>query len=1705
MNRKVCSRLLAVLGLMVLTNCSTGNNHSTVNITTAPLDSITATSGTPQSHAVNAAFGEPLVATVNTNGSPAGGITVTFTAPATGPSGTFSDTTAQTANAITDSSGVATSPAFVANAIAGAYTVTATLSGVPTPASFSLTNTTGAPAAVTATSGTPQSAGINTAFAAPLVVTVADSGRNPVSGAIVTFTAPAAGASGIFADSTTYATTAITNASGVATSATITANGTSGAYTVAATVAGVSTPANFSLTNAAGAPATIAATSGTPQTTEIDTTFAAPLVATVLDSAFNPVGGVGVKFTAPATGATGTFANGTNTEMDTTNAAGMATSTAFSANGKSGGPYTVTATIGTLSTPANFTLTNRVAANTYVFYLSGQESSGPNFYALAGSVEIDPSGNILAGEQDYNDAEGFTSPQPSGDTISGGTLSVNATTGQGTLILTTNNPNLGVKGVETLGVQFVNTNHALIVQFDGTATSSGSMDLQTLPGALSGGYAFTLSGVDTSYGPVAFGGVFSIIGGALQNGSVDENDNGNVTTATALSGTLSTFDSFGRGTIASNLNYAGTPIALNYYVVGPEAIRIIDADPGDSAVGSAFGQGVNATASTNASLGSSVFGIAGSPYLVNYATAGMFVTSSSAGTFSGVADDNELFIYNIQLPAAPISGTYSIASSGYGSLTIVPGDLGDVSALGIYMTDPNLNLNDPNNTTTGLGGALVADMDGALAGGLGVLIPQTNSSPASFAGNYDFGAQGFNSSFEFDLVGQGSVTGGVLTGTGLVSDPFLTLGASATNSGVTFSGTPLADTSNVGRYTMFSTNPTPNPLNITINATTTDLDVVIYQASGGQLFWLDEDIISVLLGSLQQQGSLAGIPGAGTGASEAITATSGTPQTAVINTAFAAPLVATVTTGGSPTSGVVVTFTAPATGASGTFAGATSTTTATTNASGVATSAVFTANETSGAYTVTATVTGASMPANFTLTNTAGATEAITATSGTPQTAVINTTFAAPLVATVTTGGSPTSGVVVTFTAPATGASGTFAGASNTTTATTNASGVATSAAFTANGTSGAYVVTATVSGVSTPADFSLTNAAGPPATITATSGTPQTAGINSAFTAPLVATVLDGGSNPVSGVIVTFTAPATGASGTFTNGTATETDTTNASGMATSTTFTANGTVGGPYTVTATVASLSTPASFNLTNRAVANPYVFYLSGQEAFGPNFYALTGSLEIDPSGNILAGEQDYNDAEGFTSPQPSGDTISGGTLSVDPTTGQGTLTLTTNNTNLPGGGTETFGLQFVNTNHALIIQFDGTATSSGSMDLQTLPGALSGGYAFTLSGVDSTYGPVEFGGVFSITGGTTLQNGLVDSDDNGDVVTATPLSGTLSAFDSFGRGTIASTLNYAGTPIALNYYVVGPEAIRIIDVDSADSAVGSAFGQGVNATNSGDGSLGTSVFGMEGSPYPVNFATVGTFSTSPSLASFSGVADDSEVFYDTQLSATSISGTYSISPNGYGNLTIDPGNLGEVSALGIYMTDPNLNLNDPNNATSGLGGALLADTGGFLPGGTGILVPQTDTSTASFTGNYDFAAQAFNEFCCEFDFVGQGSVTSGVFAGTGLVSDPFLTLGAGATNSGVTFSGTPLADTSNPGRYTLFTTNPTPNPLDITIGGATTSFDVAIYQASGGQLFWLDEDANIGSVFLGSLQQQGSLTGLPAAKKAPVRTRPKQKQ
>jgi hypothetical protein len=894
---RLCTLLLA-MGLLALAGCSSGGPPTTTSV--APVVGVTPDSGTPQSHSVNGPFGTPLVAMVTSNGLPVSGIVVTFTAPASGPSGTFAGG-GVSSKATSEASGLATSQPFTANSIVGSYEVMASAPTAPALAAFDLTNTTGAPAAITATAGNGQSAPINNAFVNPLQVTVVDSGQNPVSSAVVVFAAPATGASGAFSNpsgtsGSTTSTTAITNASGVATAGVFTANTIAGSDSVTATVAGVSAAATFTLTNLPGQATNVTAISGTPQNAIGDKQFAAPLTVSVTDNQNNPVSGAVVTFTAQTTPASGTFQDsGTNTTTATTNSSGIAASAPFTANATAG-TYAVTASSGGT---AIFTLTNwPVGSQYYSFYLSGQEDlqqgSVTGLYVVAGSVAMDPSGNVLAGEQDYNDAAGHSSPEPSGDAITGGTLKLGASNHQGTLTLNTNNLNIGVGGVETLGIQFVNSNHALVVQFDGSATSSGSLDLQTLPGNtttsnLTGGYAFTLTGEDPVFFPVAYGGVFTIAPGGLtlQNGVVDTNDEGIGTPSTgaAFTGTLSLPDSFGRGTLTTTINYDAlegvpSPIAFNYYVVGPEVIRIIGVDSTDFAVGSAYGQGSNSSSASNTSLATSVFGLSGINFFSDqFAAAGMFTPTASSGTFAGIGDDNELS-FGFQVPDSAISGTYAIAGNGYGSFLISGGALGSVTTLGLYVTDPNLNLLDPNTpggNGTGLGGgALLLDLDPAVAGGTGLMLPQTDNTTTDFTGSYAFGLQDDNFSlstgilFEFDLVGEGAMTSGTLKGTALISDPGLTLGGNATIAGVKVQGVPLPDPSNAGRYTMLSTNSPQNPLQLTVSGTVKDFDVVMYQANGGQLIWVDEDPSDVFLGTLQQFGSFTTLPksGAATGRSK---------------------------------------------------------------------------------------------------------------------------------------------------------------------------------------------------------------------------------------------------------------------------------------------------------------------------------------------------------------------------------------------------------------------------------------------------------------------------------------------------------------------------------------------------------------------------------------------------------------------------------------------------------------------------------------------------------------------------------------------------------------------------------------------------------------------------------------------------------------------
>jgi protocatechuate 3,4-dioxygenase beta subunit len=295
-----------------------------------------------------------------------------------------------------------------------------------------------------------------------------------------------------------------------------------------------------------------------------------------------------------------------------------------------------------------------------------------------------------------------------------------------------------------------------------------------------------------------------------------------------------------------------------------------------------------------------------------------------------------------------------------------------------------------------------------------------------------------------------------------------------------------------------------------------------------------------------------------------LTLVAGTPQTATLETAFASGLqVALSNSNGcavTGAAGVPVTFSAPTGGASGRFSASNSNTvTVGADASGNAAAPTLTANGSAGSYTVTASSRYGSVA--FTLTNTAAGIPArLIAIPLERRSTSVGGRFPRPLqVRVVDAGGNPVAGATVAFTldAAAAGACGTgaaagasFVGGGTQATATTAASGLATSPALTANTAAGAFTASAAVSSGGgsgaegggragapdlAPVSFSLTNLAGRPAKIALGVGSTQSGPAGATFPIRLAVTVTDADKNPVPGALVTFSAPAAGASGRFT------------------------------------------------------------------------------------------------------------------------------------------------------------------------------------------------------------------------------------------------------------------------------------------------------------------------------------------------------------------------------------------------------------------------------------------------------------------------------------------------------------------------------------------------------------------------------------------
>ena len=252
---QVTATATAIVAGHVVTATIADGGSAIFNLTNASsaAGSITPNPGTsPQTTSVNQTFAMALAVLVRDGtGNPVSGVTVTFTAPAAGASGTFTNTSVTT-QAVTDGNGVATSTSFRANATAGTFRVIASAAGRP-DGILALTNRRGpATMMVTTPGSTPQSAAIGQAYPVPLAVTIADVNNNPAAGIAVTFVAPVSDATGTFANGTTT-TTAVTGSNGVATASAFSGRTSPGnLYNVRAKSAGL-TDVGFSLTNAGAA------------------------------------------------------------------------------------------------------------------------------------------------------------------------------------------------------------------------------------------------------------------------------------------------------------------------------------------------------------------------------------------------------------------------------------------------------------------------------------------------------------------------------------------------------------------------------------------------------------------------------------------------------------------------------------------------------------------------------------------------------------------------------------------------------------------------------------------------------------------------------------------------------------------------------------------------------------------------------------------------------------------------------------------------------------------------------------------------------------------------------------------------------------------------------------------------------------------------------------------------------------------------------------------------------------------------------------------------------------------------------------------------------------------------------------------------------------------------------------------------------------
>jgi len=301
--------------------------------------------------------------------------------------------------------------------------------------------------------------------------------------------------------------------------------------------------------------------------------------------------------------------------------------------------------------------TNASLNGPYAFSYIGSDASG--FITVAGSFQADGNGHITSGMQDLRNAASVAT-----NVATTGTYAVRAD-GRGTATLNSS------AGNSTIDFVLVASGHGLVTRFDSSATGSGTLDQQSPSAfsntALAGPFAFSLSGIDAVGNPLSVAGIFTSDTAGNITGIDDSNDAGGVLTNDPLTGAIPVASN-GRG--SATINTARGASTFAFYVVDATHFKLVEVDSGLGLGGDAFRQtGPFSNASVSGPFAFTLAGV-DNLSLSPFATGGI-LTSDGAGTItSGTQDFNDggSVTTNVGL-----TGSYSIASNGRGTLNIVTG------------------------------------------------------------------------------------------------------------------------------------------------------------------------------------------------------------------------------------------------------------------------------------------------------------------------------------------------------------------------------------------------------------------------------------------------------------------------------------------------------------------------------------------------------------------------------------------------------------------------------------------------------------------------------------------------------------------------------------------------------------------------------------------------------------------------------------------------------------------------------------------------------------------------------------------------------------------------------------------------------------------------------------------------------------------------